>query len=679
MNRARGICLMVVLAAVAVLLSFSWWGDQAKSILAAGTPGPGLKIQITSVTIPGDGRPVVEFTLTDGQGNLLSLSDLDANAVRFTIARIDTDPATGLTSYANYIVNTRAGAPFTFGGQTLQPALASATQPAADSGGRFVGKGNGVHTYTFSSALPSDFNKGATHVVGVQSSRGNRAALSNDVFYFVPSGGSPQVRQVVDTSACNQCHNPMKAHGARIDTRYCVTCHTPQNGDPASGLSLDFKVFIHKIHDAGNLASVKAGQPLFVGGENHNFSDVRFPQDVRNCTTCHKNAPQADNWKNAPNAAACTSCHESVNPLTGQGHAGGAQTDATCKNCHTNTQNAEFDLSVPGAHLIPINSTQLRGINFDIVSFTDTKPGQNPTVVYSIKDKAGNTVPPSEMTSLSLVLAGPTYEYQTEPVVSEDARAAASLGDGTFSYTFKASIPGEASGSWAVGIQGYLIQAISGPRGSSVEVRDAGFNRVAYGAVTDAVPQPRKKIVALENCNQCHLAIGSPAGISIHGGSRRNTEFCVLCHNPNHTGGTPPVSVNFDFMIHRIHTGEEGLQSYVIGTHNYNEVRFPGDRRDCQKCHLPQSNLIDFLRGGSQPTIVRQPLTPATTVTGRIVNTTAPVISSTPPISTACSGCHDSASVRAHAALQTAPDGTETCIICHGEGADFAVSEAHAR
>jgi len=52
-------------------------------------------------------------------------------------------------------------------------------------------------------------------------------------------------------------------------------------------------------------------------------------------------------------------------------------------------------------------------------------------------------------------------------------------------------------------------------------------------------------------------------------------------------------------------------------------------------------------------------------------------VSVTPLIAGVCSGCHDDAATKAHAALATTADKTETCEVCHGANRDFAVDKVH--
>ncbi|HEX9016560.1 MAG TPA: OmcA/MtrC family decaheme c-type cytochrome [Chloroflexota bacterium] len=673
----RRIAFFSVSATIALLASAIF----AFTASGAVSPTNDVKLKILSTTIPGDLKPVVTFTLTNSAGQPVALADLDQNGLKFTIAAIQNDPATGNTKYVNYVVNNATGTTYNWYGETRKAALATATQAAVDSGGTFSDLGGGKFTYTFAKAAPKDYNPQDTHAVGGYATRGNRASVSNDVFYFVPAGGAVQTqRQVVTIEACNGCHDALAPHGGtRRDTKLCVLCHTSQSTDVNSGSTVDFKVLVHKIHQGANLPSVEGGQPYFIGNSSHDFSTVRWPQDTRNCKTCHT-GPQGDNYKTKPSAEACGACHDNVNFTTGANHAGGPQPNSACATCHT-PDGPEFGLSVTGAHTIPEKSKQLRGVNFDIVSFTNTKPGQSPTVVFSIKDNAGQTIQPSEMASLSLLLAGPTYEYSNP--VSETATGATATDGGNFSYTFKAKIPDDATGTYAVGIQGYLNKELKRANGEVVKdaegnslIRDAGMNKVAYSAVTDSAPLPRKKIVDLGNCNKCHETLAA------HGGSRLNTEYCVLCHNPTNSdvvkrtqagGPMPPQTISFDYLIHKIHTGEDQKDKpFVIyggapanpGPVTLSEARYPTDRRNCTKCHVPRSNLLDFMHQGVQPISVKSGNTVALSIGA---------------VQAACMSCHDSAPAKAHAETMTTDMGGEACIVCHGEGADFAVSKVHAQ
>ncbi|MBI4454415.1 MAG: hypothetical protein HY644_00780, partial [Acidobacteria bacterium] len=192
---------------------------------------------------------------------------------------------------------------------------------------------------------------------------------------------------------------------------------------------------------------------------------------------------------------------------------------------------------------------------------------------------------------------------------------------------------------------------------------------VTYVAVTDTTPVKRRTVVVRENCNACH------DNLSLHGGTRHDPEYCVMCHQPGHTDADrrpadklPVQSVHFKFMIHRIHTGEEMTRDFTVygfGNNpiNFNEVRFPGDRRNCAKCHVGTSYQVP--EGGMPKD--RLP-------------TTAPreFYSPIPPISAACVGCHDGLDAAAHTYAMTTPFG-ESCGACHSANADFAVARVHAR
>jgi OmcA/MtrC family decaheme c-type cytochrome len=240
-------------------------------------------------------------------------------------------------------------------------------------------------------------------------------------------------------------------------------------------------------------------------------------------------------------------------------------------------------------------------------------------------------------------------------------------------YTFKGKIPANAAGSFALEVEGRLNATIikNGDPNQTLSQRDALDNVVKYFAVTGTTVVPRRTVVSLANCNRCHEKL------QLHGSNRNTIEACVVCHNPTETDVTrrpaaalPLESISMQFMIHKIHTGEELTRGYTVygfggSTNDFAEVLYPGDRRNCLACHTGSTYTIPL------------PATSVATVTPR--NYWSPTM----PIATACISCHDSTSTAAHAFLNTANFAgigqVESCAVCHKESADFAVSKSHAR
>ncbi len=627
---------------------------------------PGLKIKITAASIESS-KLTVRFTLTDPKG-----LPLDREGV-FT-------PGTVSTSFiAAYIPKgEKQYRAYTTTIQVSPITKQSAVQPATDSGGAYAKVEDGVYTYTFRTTLPADYDPTLTHSVGMYATRDLREfelgrQFDNDVITWVPAGGAPAVvRDVVRTEACNQCHDPLQAHGgARRKTELCILCHTPQNIDPDTGNTPDFKVMVHKIHMGADLPSVKAGKPYQIIGFNQtvfDFSTVEFPNEIRNCEVCHKTASQASNYLN-PSRAACGSCHDDVNFATGDKHVDLPQiSDNLCANCHIPQGELEFDASIKGAHTVPSYSAQLPVTTFSIVKVENTAPGQKPTVTFTVKDKKGNVIDAAGMDYLSLVMAGPTTDYGQ--VWIEDARKASQVGN-EFLYTFTAAIPSDAKGSFAMGIEGYKSIKVNPGTKREMTVRDAGFNPVSYFGVTDSKPVPRRKVAGFENCTTCHSA----PFIMVHGTIRRNVpEYCVLCHNPNNTDVArrdkpellPAESIHFKTLIHKIHTGEDLKTDFTVYgfgnvAHNFNDIRFPGDRRNCNKCHVGSSYQIPLPDGVLPSLAPRGYFNPMQ------------------PIQAACLACHTEKPAAAHASLMTSPTLGESCEVCHGPNADFAIDKVHAR
>jgi OmcA/MtrC family decaheme c-type cytochrome len=625
---------------------------------------PGLKLEIQNVTIPADRKVQITFKLTDDMGQ-----PLDRTGV-FTPATVSTSfcfgylPADG-DQYVSYTTRT-VTSPIT---------KVTARQASTDSGGKYELLGDGIYTYTFATAIPDSYDRSATHTVGIYASRdltayGLTRYVANSLKNFVPDGRQvAKVRDVVATDTCNQCHNPLALHGgSRREASLCILCHTPQSTDPDTGNTVDFKVMIHKIHMGKDLPSVKAGKAYQIIGNaqsTHDFSTVAFPRDIRSCDTCHSKAVQADSYLLNPTRAACGSCHDDVNFATGENHIAGAQLDdKECASCHTAEGEFEYDASIKGAHTPPYRSTQLLHPKFEITKVMNTQPGQKPMVHFKVTDKDGNAIDPSTMARLSLRIAGPTTDYSW--YLSETANAATPNEDGTYKYSFKGVLPADAKGSYSVGLEGYFNTTLNPGTAKELVFRDTGDNVVKFFAVTGSTVTPRRQVVDNAKCNKCHERL------ALHGGSRNDAQYCGGCHNPTMTDAArrpatenPAESIDFKRMIHRIHTGEElsndfSIYGYGSAKINFNEVRFPGDRRDCTTCHLANTYTLPLSKDMSPVKTPRDYWTP------------------TAPIAAACLGCHDSTEAAAHAYVNTTSFG-ESCVVCHKEGADYAVSKVHAR
>jgi OmcA/MtrC family decaheme c-type cytochrome len=338
---------------------------------------------------------------------------------------------------------------------------------------------------------------------------------------------------------------------------------------------------------------------------------------------------------------------------------------------------AEWDASIIGAHTVPDKSKQLKGLKAEIVSVDQAAPGKKPVVTFKLTNGDGTVLDPKTFGSnLNIVLGGPTSDYTLFPAFRERADGAAFNGTlGT--YTFTAAIPADASGTWTFAIEARRTVTLNpAPMDGPTTYSEGAFNPIKYVAVTGNEARPRRTLVSLDKCNKCHNRLAS---LFSHGGQRINLEECVICHNPNHSdvarrpaSAGKPESGAFKRMIHRIHTGEELTQDYTIygfggNPSNFNEVRFPGDRRDCLTCHVNAAAYTLPVSPDAVPVVTQRDF-----------------FSPQGPGTAACVGCHDNRDVAAHAYLNTvnfpgASGPTEACGTCHGRGADWAVEKVHAR
>ncbi|MBI4874693.1 MAG: OmcA/MtrC family decaheme c-type cytochrome [Acidobacteria bacterium] len=562
----------------------------------------------------------------------------------------------------------------------------TAIQAGADSGGVWTQVAPGEYTYRFGTKLPANYDRTATHSIGVYGNRNLTefemgTYLSDAVYNFVPDGSKVTVtRDVIKTATCNKCHNNLYLHGTsgRKSMEMCVLCHQPQTIDPDTGNSVDMPVMIHKIHAGEHLPSVAAGKPYVIIGyaqSVQDFSNVAFPSDVRSCRTCHesgKGAAQQDAWLK-PNRAACGACHDDVNFATGEGHVNLPQvSDNQCATCHIPQGELEFDASIKGAHTIPRESAMLGGLQYELLKVENGSAGQKPTVTFSLKDKSGAPLAINQMQRLALVLSGPTTDYSafTTGYVSEDISSGQGVqgANGVFTYTFNNAIPAGAKGSFTIHIEGRReVKVLEGTKKEQT-IRYGAPNKAIHFSVDGSRLEPRRKVVDIAKCNACHTQL------VLHGENRSAIEACVTCHNPieNDKSRRPaaegaPETIDFRFMIHRIHGGEQVSEEYGTGIviygyggskNDFSEVRYPGGLNNCNMCHVNNSQNLPIKA---------------------VVPVQAPrqILTTMQPTAAACLACHQSRSAASHAVANTTAVG-ESCAVCHGATSDFSVGKAHA-
>jgi OmcA/MtrC family decaheme c-type cytochrome len=337
------------------------------------SPSTGINIVIKSKSTSATAPIVVRFTMRDDKG-----FPLDINGVYS--GNTPLQPRFGLgyfTKDANGIVS-----PLTM--YTKSPSSSvPAGQPtmynpkgSAPGHGTFVenGLGAGDYTYTFPTAntangpfgVAYDATKlGETHVLWVQVTRqtdlvyqanANTFFAANKEDNFIPSGvGTPGRREIVAQSGCDNCHAKFRAEvvssdqfhgGGRVAVGMCNVCHNPAR---VSNPLADSASFVHRIHNGRNVATAN---------QFHGIA-ATYPQDIRNCDSCHKNAAQGDQWSTNPSTLACKGCHDYVSFTNSEAitcgimgslargpdgkplpcnHVAGPQPDSSCESCHGPTR-----------------------------------------------------------------------------------------------------------------------------------------------------------------------------------------------------------------------------------------------------------------------------------------------------------------------------------------------------
>ena len=268
----------------------------------------------------------------------------------------------------------------------------------------------------------------------------------------------------------------------------------------------------------------------------------------------------------------------------------------------------------------------------------------------------------------------------TPGYVTESASAATCVG-ATCTYNFTHPVPAGATGTYAIGVEARRTENILAGTPTAQSVEYGAKNQVVYFSVDGSAVAARRTVVETSQCNNCHVEL------SLHGTLRNQTEYCVMCHNPSNTDSStrpsatvvaqrslPPQGINFNLLVHRIHTGANlpalGASYTVIGyggsINDFTSVLYPAlsptgssDTRNCAMCHV-NGSYLNLPLGKNLVTDPQGPINPVQ------------------PITSACTGCHADLPTSAHALANTDSLG-ESCTVCHSSGAAYAVDQVHAQ
>ncbi len=247
-----------------------------------GPPGPvgpgGVPVVIGAYDpLPGVNATIVGVTGGSGVGGALQSGDF--LTVRFTVQTNDAAPL-DLAKMAHGEIYLSGPS------NNYQVVLA----PQYDVATHSINEGGGVWSYTFVTPVPAlypaPFNDTAsfgladgelqgtalldgTYTVGLSmtwpyTSDGESLLDTGAATYDTLFGAAPTIshREVVANQNCDVCHTEVRIHGGyRKDVRTCVLCHTAgsEDGNTAGatpGVTIEFKVMIHKIHAGSRLPSV---------------------------------------------------------------------------------------------------------------------------------------------------------------------------------------------------------------------------------------------------------------------------------------------------------------------------------------------------------------------------------------------------------------------------------------
>jgi OmcA/MtrC family decaheme c-type cytochrome len=315
------------------------------------------KAEADLYTGAGNGFVLNDVVLDAGAGTLTIQYSVVRGGVPMDLANDDEWTAGGASRLA--ITVGWESPDYTNDGSGSTPALPISLN-GLDVGGTVTDNLDG--TYTIVAALPSSASGTATVAMEGHAAAdldgdtvfSDNIAVINPLMYVNVDGGRgvPAARSdVINIAKCNACHDyggqGLSLHGNNRtgEMQVCVVCHnsnaTDINRRPADPTqtadgkveeAIDMKRLVHQIHSGSELEDGIVVWGFGFPGTEHDFSDVDFIGNRKNCETCHDpgtySTEQAgarlastidtgadvgdseDDLNISPTSAVCSSCHD---------------------------------------------------------------------------------------------------------------------------------------------------------------------------------------------------------------------------------------------------------------------------------------------------------------------------------------------------------------------------------
>jgi OmcA/MtrC family decaheme c-type cytochrome len=555
------------------------------------------------------------------------------------------------------------------------------------------------------------------------------------VYEWVPGSSSETTvsRNVIEDGTCANCHmNEPLHHGPgyrSIDNNIavCTSCHNDSNPGAAPGRR-PLAAVVHQYHgnvfalgsDRNDLTTYK--QPVDENGAL--VTDINglvvegspFPQDIRNCTTCHSSdtakASDANNWFEHPTQVACETCHLFRDRGAHANQVGTAwirdgSPQNTCTGCHRPYERDENGDPIIGEDASrsakTVHMTRLANlstardtldINIEQARFVDdsfeiqVRIQKDGTGISTLDEVTPYINSPGRM---NLLLnwddgEGPMLVLN-ELDMSEDGSVGdgcVAEGDGMFTCQkdFSASpIKPSSTSNLTVNIADMPLCADRRDAVLSECVNFTGIDLIKYPFVIAAnnasgafgiggVANSHKLPVGadIESCNDCHKELTiHKLGSNPHAAT--DFQQCKNCHNSERSAFYPGMAADLKYHVHSYH---------AFGPHRSGESPFPGAINNCEACHT-----------SSQFNLPSQQNTRPSLASGKYFS----------PALVACGACHlesslanaDPETVAGDAILShmlnngavfgadTAEEamGSEQCSTCHAIGQSQGVDKVH--